>query len=317
MNSIFENIRQFDQIQFTPQPAEDKAWSYFNLYYLREIKDIYQLFATYPGINNIQKLKAICEAEGVLSENGKTWTYRNLLEIVNALHKLDLLEENHVVDTNLFNSPINASLTPKDIQVFTTLYMKYIRFVDFHALFYNITPNSKCVFYYKEQSRFYNRFITQICEDNGSIVRIENYASEIARFWDVYTKWGEELKVINKYPLKLFGITYPSLCKDLAIAYFLNKMPSGFSVLEYISSDFSSDYIYLPKLYWEIILKYGYSIVDINERLIEECKQHHEKFQLQSTSAIFVTPLEAKILPKVDDKYMSHLLKIKYNETNI
>ena len=99
--------------------------------------------------------------------------------------------------------------------------------------------------------------------------------------------------------------------KDLSITYFHNEMPSTFSVSDYTENDFSSNYIYLPKLYWDIILKYGYSIIDINERLIEECKRHHTKFQLQSTSAIFVTPLEGKILPIVENKYMSHLLKIK------
>ena len=313
MNSLFENIRLFNQIEFAPTYAPDKAWSYFNLYYLREIKDIYLLYAKYPTIDNIQTLKTICAKENVISENGKEWTYRNLLEIVNALHKIELIDiTNHVIDPCLFKSPLNASLLPEDRQVFEQLYYQYIRFVDFHSLFNYINPNVKCLFYYKEQSRFFNRFITNMDkEETGSIVSIGNDASEISRFWDVYLKWGEELNILHKYPLKLFGISYPSLCKDLSISYFLNNMPSTFSITDYIENDYSSDYIYLPKLYWEIILKHGFSIGDINERLLEECRDNHSKFQLQSTSAIFVTPMEAKILPKVEDKYMSHLLKIK------
>lgn len=312
MISLFENIRQFNQTEFVPTIAPDKAWSYFNLYYLREIKDIYLIYAKYPEINDIQTLKTICDRENLISENGKTWTYRNLLEIVNALHKLDLLDNNNVViNPKLFSSPLNTPLLPEDKQVFVQLYFKYIRFVDFHTLFDYITPNVKCLFYFKEQSRFFNRFITNEKEDMGCVVSIRNDASEISRFWDVYLKWGEELNILHKYPLKLFGISYPSLCKDLSIAYFHNEMPSTFSVSDYIENDFSSDYIYLPKLYWDIILKYGYSIVDINERLIEESKQHHARFQLQSTSAIFVTPLEVKTLPIIENKYMSHLLKIK------
>lgn len=313
MNSLFENIRQFNQTEFTPTIAPDKAWGYFNLYYLREIKDIYLIYSKYPVIDNIQTLKNICDRENIISENGKKWSYRNLLEIVNALHKLELLDAtNHVIDSSLFKSPLNTPLLPEDKHVFTQLYFKYIRFVDFHSLFTYITPNVKCLFSYKEQSRFFNRFIVNVDkEETGCVVSVGKDASEISRFWDVYLKWGEELNILHKYPLKLFGLSYPTLCKDLSLTYFHNNMPSTFSIFDYIENDFSSDYIYLPQLYWEIILEYGYSIKDINKRLLEEYSNNHMKFQLQSTSAIFVTPIEAKILPKIEDKYMSHLLKIK------
>ena len=71
MISLFENIRQFNQTEFTPTIAPDKAWSYFNLYYLREIKDSYLTYAKHPEINDIQSLKTICDRENVISENGK------------------------------------------------------------------------------------------------------------------------------------------------------------------------------------------------------------------------------------------------------
>lgn len=313
MNNLFENIRQFSEIDFIPTYTPDKAWSYFNLYYLREIKDIYQLYAKCSTIGNIQILKAICHSENVSSENGKTWTYRNLLEIVNALHKLELLDANNQVkDINLFQSPINHPLTLEDKKVFVQLYLNYIRFSDFHALFSHYYRNNiQCLFCYKEKNRFFNRFISNITKGEERIIKIENDALEVSRFWDVYLKWGEELELIHKYPMKLFGIQYPTLCKDLSIVYLKNEMPSDFSILAYVEKEFFSDYIYLPKLYWEIIIKFGYSIDEINARILEECASSTSRFQLQSTSAIFVRAIESRVLPKVSNKYMSHLLKLR------
>lgn len=55
------------------------------------------------------------------------------------------------------------------------------------------------------------------------IIEIDSKDSEIMRFWDVYIKWGETLNLIEKFPLKAWGIHFIPSVKSLNIVYFKKR----------------------------------------------------------------------------------------------
>ena len=73
-------------LQSSPE-KEGHGWSYLSVYSLRDFKDIYQILLANPDVRSINSLLKFCLINNYVSETGKDWTQRNLLELVNALKK--------------------------------------------------------------------------------------------------------------------------------------------------------------------------------------------------------------------------------------
>lgn len=291
----------------------DKQWSYFNLYFLREIKDVYQLLCRIGGNHTIKEISAHCVNAGIVSENGKQWNCRNILEITNALKKLGLVDEQlNVKDETLFESGFNVGLSQNDKNAFTKLYLTYFRFLEFHKLYCkkeitvdNLRKGSAGVWAFKENDRFYNRYIS-----DEKLYFVDESHSEISRFWDVYVKWGTELELLEKQNVKPFGVCFPAKYSDLVISYFIQPINDSFSVLDYMNNRFGTTIVSIKELLWALVLNYRFSLEAIKRKIIVECEERPEKYRMQSTSAIFVKKQESKILPIYNNMYMSHIIKL-------
>jgi hypothetical protein len=305
------DIDKMEMIPIIPQnEREGKGWSYSYVYYLRNLKDIYLLLYRYGGIS-IPKLLKICKTDNVQTENGKEWNERYLLEFVNALKNFDLIDtNNNPTSDSLFESRINEPLTPRDKSVFVKIYANYFRFREFHNLFggFSNRENSMIIYAYMDNCRFYNRFV---CADKNAVFYIENDHQDMMRFWDVYTKWGTTLYVLNKGSLASFDIS--TLNEELKNAYLLNlsiPVPENFSILDYVSNVLNSKYIYIPELERDLIFRYKYSIDSIKEKLVIETNQRSNEYRLQRTSEMLVDGNTKVLLPYVENVYMSHIIKL-------
>ncbi len=305
------DIDKMEMIPIIPQnEREGKGWSYSYVYYLRNLKDIYLLLYRYGGIS-IPKLLKICKTDNVQTENGKEWNERYLLEFVNALKNFDLIDtNNNPTSDSLFESRMNEPLTPRDKSVFIKIYANYFRFQEFHNLFggFSNRENSMIIYAYMDNCRFYNRFV---CADKNAVFYIENNHQDMMRFWDVYTKWGTTLYVLNKGSLASFDIS--TLNEELKNAYLLNlsiPVPENFSILDYVSNVLNSKYIYIPELERDLIFRYKYSIDSIKEKLVIETNQRSNEYRLQRTSEMLVDGNTKVLLPYVENVYMSHIIKL-------
>ncbi len=306
------DIDEMEKIPIVPNAErEGKGWSYSYVYFLRNLKDVYSLLYKYDGISSIPQLLTICKTENVQTENGKEWNGRYLLEFVNALKNFDLIDvNNNPTKGVLFESGINEPLTLYDKSVFVDIYSNYFRFQEFHNLFggFSNKENSMIVYAYMDGCRFYNRFV---CAEKNSVYYIENKHQDMMRFWDVYTKWGTTLQVLNTCSLSSLEIS--SQNEELKNAYLLNlstPVPKSFSILDYVSNVLGSNNIYIPELERDLVVKYKYSIDSIKEKLVLETNQRSNEFRLQRTSEMLVDGNTKVLLPYMENVYMSHIIKL-------
>ena len=306
------DIQNFEKKTLSLAPSgKNTAWSYFNVYSLRDFRDIYNVIYKNSNVRSLSSLLSYCNELRIKSESGKVWSERNLLEIVNALKKTGLLDLKSMepLAGGLFKSDYNESLSIEDIQVLRRIFFSYFRFNDFISLFRNDNKGSvEFVVAYMAGSRFFNNFAVLY---SNTIYGIEDTKKNVMRFWDVFTKWGMVLKVLNKCSLKALNIDCVSW--EVQNGYLLNltvQMPLGFSVLHYVKENFLSECIYIPDLERELILKYGFHIDDIKTAIVEECVKHSDLYRLQRITEIFIEQGERLLFPFVDGSYMSHILKI-------
>ncbi|MBR3699147.1 MAG: hypothetical protein IKM85_06440 [Bacteroidales bacterium] len=306
------DLDEMEKIPIIPQKdKEGKGWSYSYVYYLRNLKDIYSVLCLYGGVRSIPQLLAICKTNDVQTENGKEWNGRYLLEFVNALKNFGLIDtSNNPLKENLFESGLNEPLTTRDKNVFVNIYSSYFRFQEFHNLFggFSNTPNSLLVYAYMDNCRFYNHFV---CAEKNTVFYIENQHQDMMRFWDVYTKWGTTLQVLNKCSLASLEISSPN--EELKNAYLLNlsvPVPENFSILDYVTNVLNSKYIYIPALERELVIEYKFSIESIKEKLVFETNKRSNEFRLQRTSEMLVDGNTKSLLPYVENVLMSHLIKL-------
>lgn len=311
MGNLYLNVAKMNRTSFLSLPEkEEKGWSYSSVYFLRDLKDIFLLYVRNEDMNTIMDLYNICMAKGVESENKKNWTPRNLLELVNALKNFELLdkETGKPINPDIFQSDINEPLSDHDKEVFKSIYFNYFRFKEFHTLFEAQAKKPVLLYAYMENSRFFNCFVRP---DINVMYYIESARKDIMRFWDVYTKWGTTLRVLNKCSLAGFDIHIAD--REMKNAYVLNQtvdIPNDFSILDFMEETIGDSYVYIPTLEWELISRYGYSIESIKQKLISECEMRSSEYRLQRTSAIFVESNERNLFPEFNNSYMSHVLKL-------
>lgn len=304
------DIEKMNRIRFQPSPEkEKKGWSYSFVYYLQDLKNIYNIiYSKNRAIANTELL-AICQELNIKSESGKQWTGRNLMEIVNALKNFDLvdLSTNKAMAGAIFSTE-SRILTEKDLSVFRRIYLSYFRFTDFHRMFNSIGNKPTLIYAFKDEQRFFNRFARI---DNNEIYCIDNTHQDTMRFWEVYTKWGETLGKLNKCLVTSFGITINNpLCRNVYVCGLTNPIPSNFSICEYLLKKMQGPSYYIPSIEWNLIQEYGFHVEAIKERILQECSSKNHSFRLQKASFLTVDHDELKLFPICGNTYMSHIIKI-------
>lgn len=296
-----------DVLYVSPEPR-DSGWSFFNVYSLLDFKNIYNVYYENENVRSIPALLDYCRETNLFSESGKSWTHRNLLEIVNALKKTGLLDikTSAPLAGMAFDCKSSQMLTKNDIISLRKVFYSYFRFKDFLQMFRK-APN-KYILAYMYESRFFNRFIS-IAEKKEYY--LEESKQVTMRFWDVFTKWGMTLKILNKCSLTALKIE--TNCYELQNGYLVKEstgIPQEFRVLKFMQDNFTSECVYIPDLEREIIFHLGYHLEDIKDAIISECTEYSNTFRLQRITEIFIEQGERILFPFVDGSYMSHILKI-------
>lgn len=296
-----------DVLYVSPEPR-DSGWSFFNVYSLLDFKNIYNVYYENENVRSIPALLDYCRETNLFSESGKSWTHRNLLEIVNALKKTGLLDikTSAPLAGMAFDCKSSQMLTKNDIISLRKVFYSYFRFKDFLQMFRK-APN-KYILAYMYESRFFNRFIS-IAEKKEYY--LEDSKQVTMRFWDVFTKWGMTLKILNKCSLTALNIE--TNCCELQNGYLVKEstgIPQEFRVLKFMQDNFTSECVYIPDLEREIIFHLGYHLEDIKDAIISECTEYSNTFRLQRITEIFIEQGERILFPFVDGSYMSHILKI-------
>nr|DAX06490.1 MAG TPA: hypothetical protein [Caudoviricetes sp.] len=302
------------------EDVEGKKWSYSYVYFLEDLKLIFNILSK-NEFSTLHQLLNFCESFNIISKSGKIWTKRSLLEVVNALRNFHLISLNTYKPMNqIVFSDNENTLSEPDRNIFKEIYCNYIRFTEFHRLFLpsnssisleNLEKKSHPIISFSDSGRFTNCFMSNNETNNNIITKIDAEYSEIMRFWDVYIKWGWTLGLLEKYPLKPFSISLNPTQKNSSIVYFPQKMPTSFSVFSYIDNEMKAKFVYIPNVIYNIIAQYRYPLYDIKEKLIYECMHDEDYFRAQSASAIFIKEYEKLLIPKLGNTYVTHLLKIR------
>ena len=212
---LYIDLRLFakDVMNVSPE-SKDFGWSYFNVYSLLDFKNIYNVYYENENVRSIPALLDYCRETNLFSESDKSWTHRNLLEIVNALKKTGLLDikTSAPLAGMAFDCKSSQMLTKNDIISLRKVFYSYFRFKDFLQMFRK-APN-EYILAYMYESRFFNRFIS-IAEKKEYY--LEDSKQVTMRFWDVFTKWGMTLRILNKCSLTALNIE--TTCYELQNGY--------------------------------------------------------------------------------------------------
>lgn len=306
-----------------------KGWSFFNVYSLRELRDIYIIYRENVGLN-IPKLFKIVDQ--VVSYDDKVWSERRVLENINALKNIKFIDQEGAILKYVFeNRTINSLMTNEDLEVFQNVFFSYFRFkelsswfispeADFHYNFEILTQNeivehSRPVFYFSDNNRFTDTFLYDITNISTKYI-ISDKMTHLMRFWDVFIKWGTTLKIVDKFNLSALQ-TKTKDQKEISIAYFVRPF-EHFDLMDYIRKTKSptTRNIFIPELIFGIAKENRYSVNDIKFFLINQIKEN-DKFTYERTSEIFIIKgkqskkkiKEATYLyPIINDSYVSHLV---------
>ncbi|GHT64707.1 hypothetical protein AGMMS50239_22910 [Bacteroidia bacterium] len=308
------------------QSELSKGWSLSYVYFLRELRDIFLLIEKY-GYGNKSFILSKCKEEKLASEGNMDWTERNILERMNALINFDLIsKEGKIKHPNIFQSTLGSELTIEDKKVFKKIFFSYFRFRE--IISWMIDPreenrlkimnainedfcinNSQVMFSFISDGRFTDSFFFEL-KDNADIFFINEKNSDLMRFWDVFVKWGMTLDLLDKFQLKWADVTIMQKVRSLSCVYFKKDIANDFSLIEFIRKNYKSDYIYIPQLVLDIVMRYNYSIEGIKEMIINQSIENINLISMQRTSEIFIEEKEKILLPMYRNAYISHLLML-------
>ena len=307
----------------------NKGWSFFNVYSLRELRDIYMLNKLNPGLS-VAKLYKIADKQVKYEE--KKWSERRVLENLNALKNTKLIDGDGNVIKDVFKgSEINSPLSAENRDDFSELFFSYFRFKELSSWF--ISPKVSChdrfedltmsdfiyksspLIYMANNSRFTDTFLYDTDHPICKFI-IQDNMSHLMRFWDVYLKWGATLNILDKFNLSPLQIKSKDN-KELSMVYFIKPFKQ-FDLLAFIrdKSMFSTRNIFLPELIFEIAKEFMFSIDDIKASIVSEIMSNGQ-FTYERTSEIFIIKgrqskkriKEATYLyPVINDSYISHLI---------
>lgn len=296
------------------QSDSKKGWGYSFVYNLRDLRNIY-LLLNQNDETSIQELLSFCKGSNVISESGKEWTSRNLLELVNAWVNFGYVKSaSHgykVIKNADFSTDFHSELNEVDKNIFRYIYKSYYKFREFHKLFSKKGAGIRTdgyVYAFSQGVRFVNCFLIPTTQ---TVWTISDSHKDMMRFWDVYTSWGTKLSMLDKFSLMAFDIiTIDERLRNANLVYLVKEIPKDFSVLEYIKTVMPESYLSVISIELKLIRQFHFKIDDIKEKLIKECEQPTSKYRMQSTSSNFIKQKEHRYYPMINNTYVSHLLKI-------
>ena len=307
----------------------NKGWSFFNVYSLRELRDIYTLNRVNPGLS-VSKLYNLVDKQIKYEE--KEWSERRVLENLNALKNTRLIDgDGNILKSVFIDSNLNNPLSEEDKGSFTEIFFSYFRFKELstwfispdkslHEVFETLNVSdfvfkSNPIIYLAYNNRFTDTFIYDTEIPTHKYI-IQDSMSHLMRFWDVYLKWGSTLNIIDKFNLTPLQIKAKDN-KEMSMAYFIRPFEE-FDILDFIKdkAEFKTRNIFLPQLIFEIVKELKYSINNIKAFIVNEIKRN-DRLTYERTSEIFIIKgkqskkriREATYLyPTINDSYISHLI---------
>ncbi len=313
----------FDEEEARENSSLEKGWSFSYVYHFIELKNVFIALKKIPyrGKDDFFR-KAIASGLPFVKT---PWDSRRILEQLNALINFELISREYKVEKDYFTEDdYTIVIHESDTKLFTNIYHNYFRFKEIHSWLLNpiqenhasflkkvstesLLNNSRPIFPFSIESRFNNAFLFSL-SDNTDIFRIPKSNGDLMRFWDVYVKWGQELKIIEKFNLKNLDYELSNNPKSFSCVYYVNDLKPKLNVLDFIKSEYNGKHIHIPKLILKIALKHRYRIGDIKQLIIKQAMEDTNSFSLQRTSEIFIRDTEINFVPKYNDSYISHLL---------
>lgn len=314
---MFIDIKLEDckELEFTPiDPPTDKGWGYSFVYSLIDLKNIYIILKE-EGEKTLDDILNSCYKLNIKSESGKTWTKRNILEIVNAWVNFGYVEKGKtgyrvIVGIN-FEDFLNTQLTEKDKGYFQQIFYNYFKFQEFHRLFQIDSEDRSIkgsILAFSQGVRFVNCFLKP---EEKILYKISGKHKDMMRFWDVYLKWGNLLNILDKISLPAFGVVISDdRLRNANMVFCVNPIPRSFSVLDFIKVQMPENYLSILDIELELIKVFQFKIDDIKRKIVDECSKPNSLYCLQSTSSNLVKKNNLKYYPMVNNTYVSHLLKV-------
>lgn len=317
----------FNEERAKEYSSSGKGWSYSFVFDLLELKNVYIALKNIPYTSkNEFSEKAIRSG---LPYSKTPWEGRRILEHLNALINFGLITSTYEIVNNAFpESAYSKVLTDLDRDLFTKIYHEYFRFREIHSWLLNpiqtdhaefirsvndtrLAQDSKPIFPFQMTGRFNDAFILSLT-NNTDIFRMPSNGDDtngaLLRFWDVYVKWGQELKLLEKFNLKNLDYQLSASGRSLSCVYYVSKEMPHLDLWEFIRSEYSGNYIHIPKLILKIALKYRLRIDEIKKLIVEQASASSSRFSLQRTSEIFIKNSEKDFVPMYKNSYVSHLL---------
>ncbi len=317
----------FNEEQAKQNSSLEKGWSFSYVYHFIELKNVFIALKNIPYQGKDDFSKKVIDSGLPFAKT--PWDSRRILEQLNALINFELINKDYKIERNYFvEEKYTSDLTANDTKLFTKIYHDYFRFREIHSWLLNpiqddhtaflnqvtsenLSRNSNPIFPFMIENRFNDAFLFSLT-DNTDIFRIPNDKGNnnggLMRFWDVYLKWGQELKLLEKFNLKNLDYELSNNLKSLSCVYYVNQEKPKLNLLDFIKSEFNGKHIHIPKLILKIALKYRYRISDIKDLIIEQALADSNSFSLQRTSEIFIRNTEINFVPQFKDSYISHLL---------
>lgn len=304
-------------------------WSFVNIYSLTTLRDIFNI------VQEVEKktVKSVTAKVNEVKLNKdrerkyQPLTERQVLENLNALVKFELLQSDYSIKKRCFvNSEIDSELSENDKKELNDIFFSYFRFRELSSWFIDPSPyfhkkfedlqkgdfiqRSQPLFFYSENSRFYNTFIRSTQNPKAKYF-IDN--DVLMRFWDVYMKWGTTLNILDKINLSEIGNETNK--KEIFMIYFIQKF-EPFDLKEFISGNFNTRNVWIPELISKIAKKNHFAVKDIKEFIIYQIESD-DKITFERTSEIFLIKGKTStknikeatsLYPIVDDFYISNLI---------
>lgn len=307
----------------------NKGWSFSYVYHFSEIRDIY-LTVKQHRFNGLADFTNFCISSN-LPYTKTPWNKRRILENLNALINFELIDRNYEITKSVFNdSSIGNPITDSDLKIFKNIFLNYFRFKELHSWFIDLKKtgdyefisqvneadlqtNSKVLFTYANNGKFTDTFYYNL-PNNLNIYRIDpDKYPEMLRFWDVYIKWGKNLKFIEKLNLNQIKSSSRNKTSESCV-YIINNQEQNIDMLSFIRQNFIiENYIYLPDLVLKLIQEYRIKVETAHKLIIAFYKTHKDIVSFERTSEIFIkrgTIKENEIILflKYNEAYVSHLI---------
>lgn len=313
---------------------DEKGWSYSNVYGLRELKDVFLIICKNPGKPNKEIIEQVHKH---ITPETKDWDFkgRKALEHINALKNFQAVDLDNFPTKEYFRgSNINQELSASDREIMKAIFFEYFRFQEIISWFIDpakedrmsihskisekyVSDFSKPVFFFPYQSRFVDTFIYEL-KDCPDIYIIDPKMSHLKRFWDVFTKWGVTLGLLERFSLlhssyKIRDYENSIKDKEISCAYFVSN-EQNVDLIDFLVGSNKSKHIYLPEAILQICFHFRIPVEVVKELIVKQAVASKQFIGFDRTSEIFVKvrdfnkkKQETIFFPKYKDSFISHL----------